>query len=103
MQVLLELRVRVLISITCRERGLRAVHSNHSPTPIPTMASSKLQGRRNLWIGIGVAIAIVVIIVIVVPLAVLLPRKHHGKKATILFPLYIWPETDSTWDPLYEE
>ncbi|EAW24740.1 spherulation-specific family 4 protein [Aspergillus fischeri NRRL 181] len=67
------------------------------------MAASKIKGRRNLWIGIGIAIAIVVIIVIVVPLAVLLPKKHHGKKATILFPLYIWPETDSTWDPLYEE
>ncbi|GIJ81652.1 hypothetical protein Asppvi_000151 [Aspergillus pseudoviridinutans] len=67
------------------------------------MASSKVKGRRNLWICIGVAIAIVVIIVIVVPLAVILPRKHHGKKATILFPLYVWPETNSTWDPLYEE
>jgi hypothetical protein len=67
------------------------------------MASSKVKGRRKLWICIAVAIAIVVIIVIVVPLAVLLPKKHHGKKATVLFPLYIWPETNSTWDPLYEQ
>ncbi|RHZ70747.1 hypothetical protein CDV55_108238 [Aspergillus turcosus] len=67
------------------------------------MAPSKVKGRRKLWICIAVAIAIVVIIVIVVPLAVILPKKHHGKKATVLFPLYIWPETNSTWDPLYEQ
>ncbi|KAJ5261172.1 spherulin 4-like cell surface protein [Penicillium angulare] len=45
-----------------------------------------------------------VIIVIVVPLAVILPKKHHHKvkAAKVLFPVYIYPETNTTWDPLYE-
>ncbi|GFN11452.1 hypothetical protein AtubIFM55763_004889 [Aspergillus tubingensis] len=58
--------------------------------------------RRPWCIAISIAIAVVIIIVIVVPCAVLLTRKHGGEKTNVLFPLYIYPTNDSTWDPLYE-
>ncbi|EHA25033.1 hypothetical protein ASPNIDRAFT_120939, partial [Aspergillus niger ATCC 1015] len=32
----------------------------------------------------------------------ILTRKHGGEKTNVLFPLYIYPTNDSTWDPLYE-
>ncbi|GLA19209.1 hypothetical protein AnigIFM62618_006878 [Aspergillus niger] len=58
--------------------------------------------RRPWCIAISIAIALVIIIVIVVPCAVILTRKHGGEKTNVLFPLYIYPTNDSTWDPLYE-
>ncbi|KAJ5771737.1 hypothetical protein N7520_002266 [Penicillium odoratum] len=60
---------------------------------------------RRPWCLAGLITAIiVVIIVIVVPLAVILPRNnaHKGKASKVLFPVYIYPETNTTWDPLYD-
>ncbi|KAL3459624.1 Spherulation-specific family 4 [Aspergillus heterothallicus] len=64
----------------------------------------KCQLRRRWWITIGTAAAIVVILVIVIPLAIILPRRgdHGGKPSSVIFPLYIYPESNSTWGPLYE-
>ncbi|KAL2832338.1 Spherulation-specific family 4 [Aspergillus pseudoustus] len=64
----------------------------------------KCQLRRRWWITIGIAVAIVVILVIVIPLAIILPRRGDkgGKPSSVIFPLYIYPETNSTWGPLYE-
>lgn len=60
--------------------------------------------RRPWAIAVLVAAIIAVILVIVIPLAIILPRKnaHKGRPSTVLFPAYIYPETNSTWDPLYE-
>lgn len=60
--------------------------------------------RRPWVIAVLVSAIIVVILVIVIPLAIILPRKnaHNGRPSTVLFPAYIYPETNSTWDPLYE-
>ncbi|RAK95347.1 spherulation-specific family 4 protein [Aspergillus ibericus CBS 121593] len=67
------------------------------------MPRPNLKRPRRPWcIAIAIAIALVVIIVIVVPCAVILTRKNHGKKTNVLFPLYIWPTNDTTWDPLYD-
>ncbi|KAJ6115378.1 hypothetical protein N7486_001156 [Penicillium sp. IBT 16267x] len=71
-------------------------------------ASPPLRRKFNLrrpWCLAGLITAIiVVIIVIVVPLAVILPRKNAqtGKASKVLFPVYVYPETNTTWDPLYE-
>lgn len=70
------------------------------------MDHSKLSPQRRprwLYILLGLLL-LIIIIVIVVPLAVILPRKHHhhGTKSTILLPLYIYPETSTTWSPLYD-
>ncbi|KAJ5949880.1 hypothetical protein N7454_001464 [Penicillium verhagenii] len=60
---------------------------------------------RRPWCLAGLITAIlVVIIVIVVPLAVILPKKnaHKGKASKVLYPVYVYPTTNTTWDPLYE-
>ncbi|KAL4925214.1 spherulation-specific family 4 protein [Aspergillus undulatus] len=63
----------------------------------------KCQLRRRWWVAIGVAAAIVVILVIVLPLALILPKRgDKGQPSSVMFPLYIYPETNSTWGPLYE-
>jgi hypothetical protein len=60
--------------------------------------------RRPWCIALLVAAAIVVILAIVIPCAIILPKKHEhkGKPSAVLFPAYVYPETNSTWDPLYE-
>ncbi|KAJ5618632.1 spherulin 4-like cell surface protein [Penicillium herquei] len=71
-------------------------------------ASPPLRRRLNLrrpWcIALLVAAAIVVILAIVIPCAIILPKKHShsGKASKVLYPIYIYPETNSTWDPLYK-
>lgn len=66
------------------------------------MAREKLKSRRPWYIA--VAVAVMIVIAIIVPLATILPKKHHHpKKTNVLFPLYIWPKTNTTWDPLYAE
>ncbi|KAF1999704.1 hypothetical protein P154DRAFT_554565 [Amniculicola lignicola CBS 123094] len=57
--------------------------------------------KRPWIIAIAAAALIVVIVVIAVPLAILLPKskKHHS---TVLLPLYIYPKTDSSWEPLHK-
>ncbi|KAL2812288.1 Spherulation-specific family 4 [Aspergillus granulosus] len=64
----------------------------------------KCQLRRRWWVTIGIAVAIVVILVIVIPLAIILPKRgdNGGKPSGVMFPLYIYPESNSTWGPLYE-
>lgn len=64
----------------------------------------KCQLQRRWWIAIGIAVAIVVILVIVIPLAIILPKRGDdgGKPSSVIFPLYIYPENNSTWGPLYE-
>lgn len=59
--------------------------------------------RRPWCLTITLFIIVVIIVVIVVPCAVLIPKHHHtkGEKSTILFPLYIYPTDNSTWDPLF--
>ena len=58
---------------------------------------------RRKWCIAGIVAAIVIILAIVIPLAIILPKKHkhHGKASKVLFPVYIYPETNTTWDPLY--
>lgn len=59
--------------------------------------------KRPLFLAIIAAVVIIIIIAIIVPLAVILPKKgHHGQKATILLPLYIYPTDNTTWSPLYD-
>jgi len=59
--------------------------------------------RRPWCLTLVLAIIIVIIIAIAVPLAVILPGRHTNSENTIvLFPLYIYPVTNSTWNPLYE-
>ncbi|KAL4914634.1 Spherulation-specific family 4 [Aspergillus aurantiobrunneus] len=63
----------------------------------------KCQLGRRRWSAIGVAVAIVIILVIVIPLAIILPnRGDKGRPSSVIFPLYIYPESNSTWGPLYE-
>ncbi|PYH91622.1 hypothetical protein BO71DRAFT_358977 [Aspergillus ellipticus CBS 707.79] len=67
------------------------------------MPRPSLKRPRRPWcIAISIALVLVVIIVIVVPCAVILTRKTHGERTNVLFPLYIYPTNDSTWDPLYD-
>ena len=62
---------------------------------------TKSHGKR--WII--VAAVVVVLIIIIVPTAVVLSRESKsyssGLRATVLFPLYEYPEDKYTWDPLY--
>lgn len=58
--------------------------------------------KRWFWGFIGAVVA-VVIIVIVVPIAVILSRKKHTTEygAMLIVPLYIYPTSASSWQPLY--
>ncbi|KAF7533151.1 hypothetical protein G7054_g7336 [Neopestalotiopsis clavispora] len=61
--------------------------------------------RRKRWFwGLIGAVLLVVIIVIVVPIAVIFSRKNHKTTygAMLIVPLYIYPTTASTWQPLYD-
>ncbi|KAL2831505.1 Spherulation-specific family 4 [Aspergillus cavernicola] len=64
----------------------------------------KCQMSRRWWIALGAVVAIVVILVIVIPLAIILPKRggDKGNPSSVIFPLYIYPESNSTWAPLYE-
>ncbi|PVH67326.1 hypothetical protein DL98DRAFT_600663, partial [Cadophora sp. DSE1049] len=59
--------------------------------------------RKRYWcIALLAAGILAVILAIVVPLAVILPKRGRGgHKSTILLPLYIYPETNATWAPLF--
>lgn len=77
-------------------------HTSEGAAASPAL-HRKCQLRRRWWIAIGIAVAIVVILVIVLPLALILPNKgEKGKPSSVIFPLYIYPESNSTWGPLYE-
>ncbi|BCS28305.1 spherulation-specific family 4 protein [Aspergillus puulaauensis] len=76
-------------------------HTSEGAAASPAL-HRKCQLRRRWWIAIGIAVAIVVILVIVLPLALILPNKgEKGKPSSVIFPLYIYPESNSTWGPLY--
>ena len=65
------------------------------------MDHSKYSGKRPRYFWILIALIILIIILaIVVPLAVILPKKKQSK-TTVIVPLYIYPENNSTWAPLY--
>ncbi|KAL4804606.1 Spherulation-specific family 4-domain-containing protein [Aspergillus unguis] len=70
------------------------------------MSHRKCHIRRRWWVAIGVVLAVIAIATIAVPLAVILPNRTEtaaaGQPASVLFPLYIYPEDNSTWGPLYE-
>jgi hypothetical protein len=67
------------------------------------LALPKSPHRKRWCIGLSIFAILVIIIVIVVPLAVILPRKgHNGSKSTVILPLYIYPNTTTAWNPLYE-
>jgi hypothetical protein len=73
-----------------------SVHSSERPR------TQKPLWKRPWFIAVAVAVLLAIIIAIAVPLAVVLPKK--GKKnhdATVMLPLYIYPENNSTWAPLY--
>jgi len=58
---------------------------------------------RKRWTYAAIVLAAVaIIVVIVVPCAILIPRSHRAPAATILLPLYIYPDANSTWGPLYD-
>ncbi|KAL6233254.1 hypothetical protein BDW75DRAFT_194281 [Aspergillus navahoensis] len=77
--------------------SLKRTHNDSSPASRPRRCDL----RRRWWVAIGVAVAIV-ILAIVIPLALILPnRGDKGKSSSVIFPLYIYPETNSTWAPLY--
>jgi hypothetical protein len=59
--------------------------------------------KRHWCISILTVVIIAIIIAIVVPLAVISPKRgKHGEKSTVLLPLYIYPELNTTWSQLYE-
>ncbi|KAL4981870.1 Spherulation-specific family 4-domain-containing protein [Aspergillus falconensis] len=75
-------------------------HTQEGSSPVSRLRRCHL--RRRWWVTIGVAVAIAVILAIVIPLALILPnRGDKGKPSSVIFPLYIYPETNSTWAPLY--
>ncbi|OJJ45020.1 hypothetical protein ASPZODRAFT_70711 [Penicilliopsis zonata CBS 506.65] len=53
-------------------------------------------------IAIIVTLVVICLVALITPLAVLLPH-HHPKRATVLFPLYIYPDNSSTWAPLFKQ
>ena len=65
------------------------------------MDHSKYSGKRRWYIWIAILLIVfIILLAIVVPLAVILPKRKHSK-ATVIVPLYIYPENNSTWAPLY--
>ncbi|ORY18989.1 spherulin 4-like cell surface protein [Clohesyomyces aquaticus] len=60
------------------------------------------RAKRPRFLFIITAVAVLIIIAIVVPSAILLPRRKHHNKSEILLPLYIYPESNNTWKPLYD-
>ncbi|KAH6612975.1 spherulin 4-like cell surface protein [Boeremia exigua] len=76
------------------------------PTPVETAQetiSTRPFYKRPRVISIISAVVIALIIAIVVPLAVILPKnsKAEERHTSIMLPLYIYPETNATWAPLY--
>jgi len=67
------------------------------------MALIPTSPRKRTWcVALVAAVVLAMIIAIIVPLAVTLPpKKKQNQSSTVLLPLYIYPETDSTWMPLY--
>jgi hypothetical protein len=58
--------------------------------------------KRPWVIVTAAAIIAAIIIAIVVPLAVILPKKSKAPRhAAVMLPLYIYPQTNATWAPLY--
>ncbi|KAI9049444.1 hypothetical protein LZ554_006476 [Drepanopeziza brunnea f. sp. 'monogermtubi'] len=59
--------------------------------------------RRNWCVAVLATFIIAVIIAIAVPLAILIPnRGNGGQRSNVLLPLYIYPETNNTWSPLFD-
>ncbi|KAL4748260.1 hypothetical protein BDW72DRAFT_156717 [Aspergillus terricola var. indicus] len=76
-------------------------HTREGSSPVSRLRRCDL--RRRWWIAIGVVVAIAVILAVVIPLALILPnRGDKGESSSVIFPLYIYPETNSTWAPIYD-
>lgn len=59
--------------------------------------------KRPWVIPVSILVLIAIIIAIVVPLAVILPRrKKHIYHSSVMLPLYIYPQDNGTWAPLYD-
>lgn len=60
--------------------------------------------RRSWWLG-GVAAVLLLTLALAVPLAVVLPKKKDPgppPPASVILPLYIYPNDSTTWSPVYE-
>jgi hypothetical protein len=91
------------------------------------MDLKKAQPKRSrLAIIVSAAVAIAIILAIVFPLAIILPKKHHSSTSggstgsgpnnstngttvipqkitgAVLLSLYIYPSTNTSWQPLYD-
>ncbi|KAL4736909.1 Spherulation-specific family 4-domain-containing protein [Aspergillus similis] len=78
-------------------------HTQEGSSPVSRLRRCDL--RRRWWVTIGAVVAIAVILAVVIPLALILPNRGNkgdkGEPSSVIFPLYIYPETNSTWAPLY--
>jgi hypothetical protein len=76
-----------------------------APPPIDVKREAKSirpSYKRPCVIGIVSAIIVVLIIAVVVSLAVVLPKQGKaGRHASVILPLYIYPETNASWAPLF--
>ncbi|KAL4902077.1 hypothetical protein BDW74DRAFT_158987 [Aspergillus multicolor] len=80
-------------------------HARERTTPAGSgPGSRRCHLRRRWWVTIGVAAALIIILAIVLPCALILPNRggDKGVSASVIFPLYIYPETNATWGPLYD-
>lgn len=62
------------------------------------------RSRWCKWLTIT-AIVLIILVVIIVPVAVVLTDRNslvQGLKATVLVPLYIYPTSNTTYDPLHK-
>ncbi|KAL4971572.1 Spherulation-specific family 4 [Aspergillus desertorum] len=76
-------------------------HTQQGSSPVSRLRRCHL--HRRWWVTIAAVVAIVVILAVVIPLALILPsRGDRGEPSSVIFPLYIYPETNSTWAPLYD-
>ena len=90
-----------LLSAFCEFRFSTETHS--ARLSFLKMALIPTSPRKRTWcVALIAAVVLAMIIAIIVPLAVTLPpKKKQNQSSTVLLPLYIYPETDSTWMPLY--
>ena len=58
--------------------------------------------RKRVWCISITAVVVLILIAVVTPTAVVLRKRHHQDEAKVLLPLYIYPESNDTWAPLYD-
>ncbi|KAF2017683.1 spherulin 4-like cell surface protein [Aaosphaeria arxii CBS 175.79] len=79
-------------------------NTSEAPKMMPSRrtTNSKPFYKRPLGIAIIAGVTIAILIAIIVPLAVILPKRGRKHDATVILPLYIYPDETSTWNPLYD-